>query len=242
MTETKYDGVFFDIGGVILDLASVREGHVEFISRLAAHEECENSAALIEGHENSAALIEEWRSALGEYFQSSDGTEYRCAKDGYQHAVDTVVRREVPEDEWMELFETASAECLQPTPHAVETIQTLDEMGLYLGIISDIDTWEADAMLDRFEIRECFDHMTTSEEVGRTKPDSAIFETALEKATVAPERSLYVGDRYEHDMRGGTQAGLVTVAHGGSADEHAESEAVDYAIDDLSTLMDLIEK
>jgi putative hydrolase of the HAD superfamily len=232
MTTTNHDGVFFDIGGVILDLASVREGHVEFVSRLADQE----------GKEDSEAVIEEWRSALGEYFQSSDGTEYRRAKAGYQHAIDTAVGHEVPEEEWMSLFETASAERLQPNPNAVETIRTLDKRGLYLGIISDIDTWEAEAMLDRFGIEECFDHMTTSEELGRTKPDPVIFDAALEKATVAPERSLYVGDRYEHDMCGGTRAGLVTVAYGGSAAEHVDSEEVNFAVDDLSGLCDLVEK
>lgn len=232
MTAAKYDGVFFDIGGVILDLSSVREGHVEFITRLADHEE----------RDDIEMLIEEWRSALGEYFRSSDDTEYRRAKDGYQHAIDTAVGHEVPEEEWILLFETASAECLQPNPNAVETIRTLDEMGRYLGIVSDIDTWEAEAMLGRFGIEECFDHMTTSEEVGQTKPDSMIFDAALEKATVDPQCSLYVGDRYEHDMCGGTQAGLVTVAYGGSADEHADSEEVDFAIDDLSTLCNLVGK
>lgn len=229
--ENRYDGVFFDIGGVILDLASVREGHIEFLSRLAAHE----------GREDVEALIEEWRSALGEYFRSSDGTEYRRAKVGYQHAIDAAVGREVPEAEWMELFESASAECLETNPDAVETIRTLDREGVYLGIISDIDTWEANAMLTRFGIDECFDHITTSEEVGRTKPDPSMFDAAIGKATVAPEHSLYIGDRYEHDMRGGTRAGLVTVAYGGSAAEHAESDAVDYSIDDLSILCDLVE-
>lgn len=230
MTATRYDGVFFDIGGVVLDLSSVREGHIEFVSRLAGREDCENEE-----------LIEEWRSALGEYFRSSEGTEYRRAKDGYQHAIDTAVGHEVPEEVWMPLFETVSRECLQPNPDAVETIRTLDEMGLYLGIISDIDTWEATAILDRFGIEDCFDHTTTSEEVGRTKPDPVIFDAALEKATVASEHSLYVGDRYEHDMCGGTRAGLVTVAYGGSAAEHADCEEIDYAIDDLSALCDLID-
>jgi putative hydrolase of the HAD superfamily len=229
-TVNRYDGVFFDIGGVILDLSSVREGHVEFLSRLAAHE----------GREDVEALIEEWRSALGEYFQSSDDTEYRRAKVGYQQAIDAAAGREIPEEEWMELFETASAECLETNPNAVETIRTLDREGVYLGIISDIDTWEADEMLTRFDIHECFDHITTSEEVGRTKPDPVMFDTALEKASVAPEHSLYIGDRYEHDMRGGTRAGLVTVAYGGSAAEHVESGAVDHTIDDLATLCDLV--
>lgn len=227
---TEYDGVFFDIGGVILDLESVREGHVAFLTRLAEREEIEPVEA----------FIEDWRSALGTYFRERDGTEYRRAKTGYQRALDAAAGYEIAEENWMTAFETASEECLQPNPNAVKTIQSLDQAGVYLGIISDIDTWEADAMLAQFGVDNCFDHVTTSEEIGCTKPEPAMFDAALEKAAVEPEGSLYVGDRYEHDMKGGSQAGLATVAYGGSAAEHADSDAVAYAIDDLTTLCDLI--
>lgn len=230
-TMTEYDGVFFDIGGVILDLASVREGHVAFLTRLAEQE----------GIENVDAFIDDWRSALGTYFQERDGTEYRRAKIGYQRAIDAAAGYEIPEETWLTAFETASEECLRPNPNAVETIQSLDQIGMYLGVISDIDTWEADAMLEQFGVRDCFDHVTTSEEIGCTKPEAEMFDAALEKATVEPERSLYVGDRYEHDMKGGTQAGLATVAYGGSAAEHADSEAIEYAIDDLAALCEIVE-
>lgn len=227
---TEYDGVFFDIGGVILDLTSVQEGHVDFLTRLAEQEEIENVES----------FIEEWRSTLGTYFREREGTEYRRAKVGYQRAVNAAVGYELPESEWMPAFEAASAACLCPNPTATEALRSLDRAGLYLGIISDIDTWEAESMLTQFDTADRFDHVTTSEEVGRTKPDRAIFEAALEKAPVEPERCLYVGDRYEHDMEGGTQVGLVTVAYGGSATEHAESAAVDHVIHDLEELCDLV--
>lgn len=227
---TDHDGVFFDIGGVILDLSSVGDGHADFLRRVAEQEAIEN----VEG------FIEQWRSALGAYFRERDGTEYRRARIGYQHALEAALGYELPESEWMPAFETASETCLQPNPNAAETIQSLDRRGIYLGIISDIDTFEADAMLGRFGTAECFDHVTTSEEVGYTKPDPAIFNAALEKAPVEPERSLYVGDRYEHDMQGGSRVGLTTVAYGGSAAEHSDSTAVDHVIEDLSVLCDLV--
>ncbi|RRJ30573.1 HAD family hydrolase [Halocatena pleomorpha] len=227
---TEYEGIFFDIGGVILNLTSVQAGHVDFLTRVAEQE----------GIENVEAFIEEWRSTLGTYFRERDGTEFRRAKTGYQRAVDTAVGYELPESEWMPAFEAASAACLEPNPAATETIRTLDRAGMYLGIVSDIDTWEAKSMLAQFDLIDRFDHVTTSEEAGRTKPDPAIFETALKKAPVEPEQCLYVGDRYEHDMKGGSQAGVVTVAYGGSATEHADSAAVDYVINNLSGLCDLV--
>jgi putative hydrolase of the HAD superfamily len=225
---TDYDGAFFDIGGVLLDLESVRAGYVTFLERFADRE----------GIDDSEALIEDWRSALGAYFSGREGTEYRRALPGYQRAIDAAVGRSVPEDEWRPLFEAATAEHLRPVEGAREVVRALDDAGLYLGVISDIDTWEAERMLGRFDLYDHFDRVTTSEAVGRTKPDQAMFEAALSPAPVAPGESLYVGDRYEHDMRGGTEAGLVTVAFGEAAADGPPG-AVDVAIDDMRDLLDV---
>ncbi len=225
---TDYEGAFFDIGGVLLDLASVRTGYVAFLDRFAERE----------GIDDSESLADDWRSALGAYFSGRDGTEYRRALPGYQRAIDGATGREVPEAEWRPLFEEATGEHIRPTDGAVEVVEALDEAGVYLGVISDIDTWEAERMLGQFGIWERFDGVTTSEAVGRTKPDPAMFEAALSKAPVAPGDSLYVGDRYDHDMRGGKEAGFVTVAFGEEATDGPD-ENIDYAIDDLRELLDI---
>lgn len=247
----NYEGAFFDIGGVLLDLSSVRSAYVTFLERYAERE----------GIDDVDALIDDWKRALGHYFRSREGTDYRTARAGYQRAIDVAVaarrgqdvdallageadvERSIPESSWFPLFEAASEERIRPTDGAVETVRALDEAGLYLGVISDIDTWEADRMLEGFGIRDLFDDVTTSEEVGRTKPDPEMFETALSKAPVDPTASVYVGDRYDHDMRGGSAAGLVTVAHGGTAAEEAEADpdrAVDYVIEDFRELLDVV--
>ena len=249
--DPEFEGAFFDIGGVLLDLSTVRDGYEAFLRRYAERE----------GIDNVEALIDDWKRALGHYFRSREGTEYRTARAGYARAIDLAVaaregadldallageaevERSIPESEWFPLFEAASDEHLEPTDGAVETVRALDEAGFYLGIISDIDHWEAERMLDRFGLREFFDDVTTSEEVGRTKPDPEMFEVALSAASVDPGASVYVGDRYDHDMRGGSAAGLVTVAHGGTAAEQAEADpdrAVDYAVDDLRDLLDVV--
>ncbi|MFC6835938.1 HAD family hydrolase [Halomarina ordinaria] len=229
-----YDGVFFDIGGVLLDLPSVRTGYVTFLERFAAEQ----------GIDDTDRLVADWRDALGSYFSGREGTTYRTARPGYQRALDEAVGREVPEEEWFPLFAATTLESVQPADGAEEVVSTLAETGHYLGVISDIDTWEAERILGKFGVLRHVDHVTTSEEVGRTKPDPAMFETALGKApdALAPTRSLYVGDRYDHDMRGGSRAGFVTVAHGGSAAERAATDpddAVDHVVADLRGLLDL---
>ncbi|MFD1512614.1 HAD family hydrolase [Halomarina rubra] len=253
MDDLRYEGVFFDIGGVLLDLASVRRSHEAFLRRFAERE----------GYDDVEALVSDWRAALGHHFSSREATRFRSALDGYRLAIDvaatlresdSTTRQEllsgqkdvlttVPDESWRPLFEQASDEHVRPTSGAVETVRALDDAGCYLGVISDIDTAEADRMLDRFGLTDRFDRVTTSEAVGRTKPHSAMFEAALADVPVSPERSLYVGDRYDHDMRGGSRAGLTTVAHGGTAAENAADDpddVVDFAVSDLRELLDIV--
>jgi putative hydrolase of the HAD superfamily len=110
---------------------------------------------------------------------------------------------------------------------------------VYLGVLSDVDTEEALAMFDSFGIRERFDDVTTSEEVGYRKPDGRMFETATERlrsAGVDPSRTLMVGDRYRHDVEGAREAGLVPVGYG----TDAHGPAAEYEIRDLRELLDIV--
>ncbi|MEG1250103.1 MAG: HAD-IA family hydrolase, partial [Citrobacter sp.] len=65
--------------------------------------------------------------------------------------------------------------------------------------------------LERTGLRDHFDLMVISEEVGVAKPDPRIFDYALEQAG-NPDRSrvLMVGDTAESDILGGINSGLST--------------------------------
>jgi len=91
-------------------------------------------------------------------------------------------------------------------------------------------------MLERFGVRERFDSITTSEEVGRTKPDPAMFETALETAGVDPERSLMIGDRYDHDVKGAADMGMHGVAFGAD-----DGPAVSYRIETPTDVLEIVD-
>ncbi|MFB6142048.1 MAG: HAD family hydrolase [Halorientalis sp.] len=236
----SWDAVFFDIGGVVVSLPSIRQGYADYVAEFAA-----------ERGLDPAETLEEWRETLGDHFRSAEGTEYVTAREGYRKAFAAVVDGDLREEEWRPGFEAATAEAMEPEPHAPETVRALADSGLHVGVVSDIDTWEAQRMLDRFGIADSVASVTTSEAVGRKKPDAAMFETAIEAAGVAPGRSLMVGDRYEHDMVGATRVGLQTVAYDGTAAEAVadaereghrvlDDDAVDYAVEDLRDLLALV--
>jgi len=223
--ERTYDAVFWDIGGVIVELKSVREGYAAFV------------AELVDRYDPAVEdPLETWKEALGAHFRDREGTTYRTAAEGYRKATAALFDDPPPESEWRPLFDEVTRAALRPEPGAVETVRELDDAGVYQAIISDVDTAEGTGMLAEFGIADCFDHVTTSEAVGYTKPDPRMFETALSKAPVGPERGVMVGDRYEHDVEGATDAGLDAVAYG----EGAVGPAADYEVDDLRELPDIV--
>lgn len=236
----EWDAVLFDIGGVIVSLPSIRRGYVDYVTEFANEHDLDPEWA-----------IETWRETLGDHFSAAEGTEYRTARKGYAKAFDALVSHDLTEDEWRPGFRAATTAALEPEPNAVETIHALDDAGLTLAIVSDIDTREAHRMLEQFGIDDAFDAVTTSEAVGRKKPDAAMFDDALGRIDAVPERSLMVGDRYAHDMEGGKRAGLRTVAYNGTATEAVadaehdgyrvlDDDAVDYHVENLASLLAIV--
>lgn len=79
-----------------------------------------------------------------------------------------------------------------------------------LGVISNSDGG-MERLLRSCGLGECFRGYTDSGHVGREKPDSAIFQAALQQLSARPEDSLYVGDVYSVDYLGATRAGMQAV-------------------------------
>jgi 5'-nucleotidase len=80
-----------------------------------------------------------------------------------------------------------------------------------MGIITNGFTSLQQIRLERTGLRDHFDLLIISEEVGVAKPDARIFDYALAQAGNPPRsRVLMVGDTAESDIRGGVNAGLAT--------------------------------
>lgn len=225
--QTDWEAVFWDIGGVILDLESVQAAHTAFV------------ADLLERHQVNTTIEEAlntWRTTVGDYFRERDGTEFRAARDGYHRGIEAIVGDSVPRDEWTSSFRAAVRASIEPVPDSVKTIERLAARDLHVGVISDVDDAEGREMLEHFGVYEHFDSVTTSEEVGRTKPDPAMFETALEKAGVTPERSLMIGDRYTHDVTGANEMGMHGVAFGTE-----DGPAISYRIESPLEVLEIVD-
>ena len=92
-------------------------------------------------------------------------------------------------------------------PEVVEVLTALQEQGYRRGIISNW-SWNlrdraVQVGLDRF-----FELVWASAYAGCNKPHPQIFEQALAQMDLLPERALYIGDSYTHDVVGARNAGV----------------------------------
>jgi putative hydrolase of the HAD superfamily len=100
---------------------------------------------------------------------------------------------------------------LGDSTHAL--LDSLRVRGLKTGLVSNAfdPGWLLQNDLERMRLAERLDVAVFSSEVGKRKPHPAIFEAALERLEVEPERALFVGDRRFEDIRGAKEAGMTTV-------------------------------
>ena len=80
-----------------------------------------------------------------------------------------------------------------------------------VGLVTNGPTAIQRPKIELLKIEAHFPVIVVSEEVGVWKPDPAIFAIALERAGVAAEDAIYVGDSAEHDIPGAHAAGLRAV-------------------------------
>ena len=110
-------------------------------------------------------------------------------------------------------------------------LESLRGLGLKLALVSNAfdPGWLLHRDLEQMGLAERLDFSVFSSEVGRRKPDRAIFERALAALDVAPEEAMFVGDRLFEDVRGAGELGMTTVqALWFRADDHPDGGEPDF--------------
>jgi putative hydrolase of the HAD superfamily len=104
----------------------------------------------------------------------------------------------------------APAHMLADTTHAL--LETLRERGYKLGLVSN--AFDPPDLLHRdlaaLGVAERLDAALFSSEIGRRKPDPAVFREALARLDVVAERALFVGDTVATDIAGAAALGMKT--------------------------------
>lgn len=92
-------------------------------------------------------------------------------------------------------------------PNSLPMLQTLADRGFRLGVISNFSTM-LQGVFELRGLRDFFDPFIVSAEVNLQKPDPEIYVLAMERADVAPDDCVMVGDNPVDDVRGAAAAGV----------------------------------
>ncbi|GAA4572964.1 hypothetical protein GCM10023176_36970 [Micromonospora coerulea] len=93
---------------------------------------------------------------------------------------------------------------------AVPVLAGLRRRGVRTGLISDC-THELPAFLPQLAIAPLLDVRVFSVQVGRCKPDLALYLAACRRLELAPADCLYVGDGGSQELSGAERAGMTAV-------------------------------
>lgn len=202
----KYDAVFFDAANTLLyPFPSVGDIYAEVASRYGIT----TTGATVQG-----AFRQVW-GVMQERAQH-DPVRYGVGEpDGrrFWHALvhEVFAQIALPED-FDAFFDELYWLFAQPTvwrlfPECRDVLQTLQQQGYILGIISNWDIRLLE-ILQGHQLMHTFQHVSISAVVGWEKPHAEIFRHATEAVGVSPARSLHIGDSLQADVHGAAEAGL----------------------------------
>lgn len=130
-------------------------------------------------------------------------------------------------------------------PHAIEVIKELFNRGYRLGIISNtLSSEQTPDFLKEMELTRYFEAIVLSCNFGKKKPDPSIFTEATTQLGVNPFNCAYVGDKYDRDIIGSSNANFpisVLIEHTDSPTEVLPHTSIrpTHIITDLTELLDI---
>ena len=129
-------------------------------------------------------------------------------------------------------------------PDILSTLKQLKESGIKLCLVSNAD------IIDKkywgiSPLKEYFDAVIFSCDVGIVKPDAKIYQLAMEKLSVSPAESIFVGDGGSNELSGAKNCGITTVLTEfltvkDSATRENILKSADFVVQDFKQLIDIV--
>lgn len=130
---------------------------------------------------------------------------------------------------------------VQPFPHVLETIHTLNRQGYQLAIASSRGSDSLFGYVKQMGIEDCISSIIAGDLVEHVKPAPDMVFKALEEMNGTVEEALVVGDMtYDVDMAHNAGAKACAVTYGNATRE--ELKNAEYIIDDFAELLDILQE
>ncbi len=139
-----------------------------------------------------------WNGGLAEFVRQMLSTI-----DGIEKVMDELVNIIVKEDKKKSLW-SYTFDWTKPT------LEKLKCEGYSMSVVSNSDG-RVESMIIEVGLRGYFDRVYDSYIVGSSKPDSKIYELALDELCLKPQDALFVGDMFYIDVLGANTANIPAV-------------------------------
>ena len=200
--------VLFDFGGTLFDYATLAEGERESLIELVRWAGIAKAPRVI---------IHTYRAALKRVFYEYLPRPYYLHRDLFRDVLLSMAQDlgATLTDQQIERYRERQRERrvrdFALRDGVIETLKTLRDQGLYLGVVSNADEDQLAHLIELAQIAPYFDSLLSSEEARSCKPDLAIFHQALRRASCSPTEALFVGDSAQQDIVGANRVGLRSV-------------------------------
>ncbi len=145
-----------------------------------------------------------------------------------------------PVQELCDSFDNDYGKNVVMLPYALDVLEEIKQRGYTVGIISNDASVLQNIKLDTAGIRDMFDVVITSDDIGVCKPDRKIFDEACCQSGYNNEECLFVGNHPVNDIQGASSAGMKVVRMNQGDFYNKELDSNFPVIEDLRELLDLI--
>jgi HAD superfamily hydrolase (TIGR01509 family) len=141
------------------------------------------------------------------------------------------------------VFKTQYLQKVKPFPRVHELLHAVHDAGVRIVLASSASKEELKHYVDLFDASSMVDAQTSIEDVETSKPAPDIFKVALQRAGVARDQALAVGDS-PYDVESAGKSGIATIAlrSGGFSDEVLLAAGAAQLFDDAADLLDNLQQ
>jgi HAD superfamily hydrolase (TIGR01662 family) len=247
LRSRRFDAVLFDLGGTLMYF---RGQWAQVIQQ--------SDAAMMDALQASGISLDS-QPFLGGFHDRLRKYDDECGPEFIEYTMAHILKEmlgeygveEVPGSLLEEVLKSrfaVSQSYWEVEADALPTLQTLQERGYRMGLISNAgNDADVQALIEKAGIRPFFQCIITSAARGLRKPNPRIFHETLHQLGGEPGRAAMVGDTLGADILGAQNAGITSIWITRRADvpaNHAHRNTIhpDLIIERLSELPGLLEK
>ncbi len=156
---------------------------------------------------------ERFQDLITQYYHDREKDLRERPIDGFVHQVLREMRQDTLSDSAIrralnEMY-VVTEDCWRLEDDTHPTLKSLHNLGFHLGIITNAaDARDVARIIDGRNLRDYFETIVISADLGVRKPDPRIFEVALQRTGSSPETSVMVGDTLGADILGAHRVGM----------------------------------